>query len=74
MPHLCLELLQSKPVKPEPVDVFEQVDAKHFRFLTGAASKQEKDFGVRCEGDQRAEAEMQVLFCSVFPVLFSIHP
>lgn len=32
------------------------------------------DLGVKCEDDQRGEAEMQVLFCSVFPVLFSIHP
>lgn len=66
--------LQSKPVKPEPAYVFEQADAKHFRFLIGAASKQEKDLGVKCEGDQREEAEMRVFFCSVFPVLFSIHP
>lgn len=78
MPHgrLVFVALQSKPVKPEPVYVFElqQVHAKRFRFLTGAASKQEKDLGVKCEGDQRGEAEMQALFCSVFAVLFSIHP
>lgn len=72
MPHgrPVFVALQSKPVKPEPVYVFEQVDAKHFGFLTGAASKQEKDVSVKCEGDQRGEAEMQALFCSVFPVLF----